>query len=98
MAALQPVASAREPDRAEQLMRDQILHSRQLVLDTLVRRYTVMTQAVGLDPLTRPATAPGGVDVQQPTARRGLDRAPSSSLRASSRERQTSRAAGGAVR
>ncbi len=88
----------REPDRAEQLMRDQILHSRQIVLDTLVRRYTVMMQAVGLDPLARSATEPDGADVQQPTAGRGLDLAPSSSLRASSGERQTSRAAGGAVR
>jgi DNA-binding GntR family transcriptional regulator len=94
VAALQ----GREPDRAEQLMRDQILHSRQLILDTLVRRYTAMTQAVGLDPLTRPATAPGGVYVQQATARRGLDRAPSSSPWASSGERQTSRAEGGVVR
>jgi DNA-binding GntR family transcriptional regulator len=75
-----------EPDRAERLMRDQILHSQQLVLDAVVRRYSAMTQAVGLDPLTRPATAPGDGHAQQPSVRRGLDEALSASERASGEE------------
>jgi len=86
-----------EPDRAEQLMRDQILHSQNRVLDALVRRYTAMTQTVGLDPPTRPSSAPGGVAVQRPTARSGLGRAPSSSPWDSSGELQTTSVAGGAV-
>jgi DNA-binding GntR family transcriptional regulator len=96
--ALAAALQEHEADRAEQLMRDQILHSRQIVLDALVQRYAAMTQAVGLDPLAWPTTAPGSVEVQQPIARRGLDRAPSSSPGSSSWEHQASMAAGGTVR
>jgi DNA-binding GntR family transcriptional regulator len=87
-----------EPDRAEHLMRDQILHSRQLVLDALVRRYTVITQAIGLEPLTRSTTELGSAVVQQPTAGRGSDGTPSSLPEASNGQRQASRAAGVPVR
>jgi DNA-binding GntR family transcriptional regulator len=77
-ASLVAALQEHDPDRAEQLMRGQILHSRQLVLDALIRRYAAMTQAVRLDPHTWPARVLEGVDEQQPTTVGGVDRDPSS--------------------
>lgn len=72
--ALVRALESHDADRAEELMRSQILHSRQLVLDALVQRHASMTQAISLDPVSRPVTLPDGVVVQQLTNGRMFDR------------------------